>query len=162
MLKLTSYFKNLNPRDSKKFWKALKYLNKQQSTIHILQHGEQTTSTDLQKAELLNTFFSASFKKSHPPHTAFSPVPHPNMIPPLTKCTVPSLKLSTCYKDLKSLKPVGPDKISAQMLKYTASSIAPSVTKLFNLSIRLGRIPDCWKEAMIAPIPKSTSKSSDP
>ena len=63
---------------------------------------------------------------------------------------------------LEISKACGPDKISAQMLKYTASSIAPSVTKLFNLSICLGRIPDCWKEAMIAPIPKSTSKSSDP
>ena len=31
----------------------------------------------------------------------------------------------------------GPDKILAQMLKYTASSIAPSVITLFNLSIRL-------------------------
>ena len=39
------------------------------------------------------------------------------------------------------------------MLKYTVSSIAPSVIKLFNLSIHLGRIPDCWKEAMIVPIP---------
>ena len=28
-----NYFKNLNPRDSKKFWKAVKYLNKEQSTI---------------------------------------------------------------------------------------------------------------------------------
>ena len=52
-----NYFKNLNPRDSKKFWKAVKYLNKEQSTIPILQHGEQTASTDLQKAKLLNTFF---------------------------------------------------------------------------------------------------------
>jgi len=135
------YFKNLNPRDSKKFWKALKYLNKQQSTIHILQHGEQTTSTDLQKAELLHEYVLLSQFQQIPSHLSHH---HPNMIPPLTKCTVLSLMLSTCYKDLKSLKPVGPDKISAQMLKYAVSSIAPSVTKLFNLSIHLGRIPDCW------------------
>ena len=48
------------------------------------------------------------------------------------------------------------------MLKCTASCIAPSVTKLFNLSIRVGRIPDSWKESMITPIPKSSTKSSDP
>ena len=159
-----NYFKNLNPRDSKKFWKAVKYLNKQQSTIPILQHGEQTASTDLQKAELLNMFFSASFNKSHPPLTAFSPVPrtssqHDSTLDQMY-CTIPEVE--HLLHGLEISKACGPDKIFAQMLKYTVSSIAASVTKLFNLSIRLGRIPDCWKEAMIAPIPKSTSKSSDP
>ena len=48
------------------------------------------------------------------------------------------------------------------MLKHAALSIAQSVTKLFNLSIRVGRIPVDWKESMIAPIPKSATKSSDP
>ena len=75
-------------------------------------------------------------------------------------CTIPEVE--HLLHGLEISKVCGPDKISAQMLKYTVSSIAPSVTKLFNLSICLGRIPDCWKEAMIAPIPKSTSKSSDP
>ena len=104
-----NYFKNLNPRDSKKFWKPVKYLNKQQSIIPILQHGEQTANTDLQKAELLNTFFSASFNKSHPPLTAFSPVPSTSSQHDFTldqMYCIPSLKLSTCYKVLKSLKPV--------------------------------------------------------
>ena len=36
----TDYFKNLNPRDAKQFWKAVKYLNKQQATIPTLQQGE--------------------------------------------------------------------------------------------------------------------------
>ena len=75
-------------------------------------------------------------------------------------CTIPEVE--HLLHGLEISKACGPDKISAQMLKYTVSSIAPSVTKLFNVSICLGRIPDCWKEAMIAPIPKSTSKSSDP
>ena len=47
------------------------------------------------------------------------------------------------------------------MLKSTASSIAPSIHKLFNLSIRLGRIPHQWKHSMIVPIPKST-RMADP
>ena len=63
-------------------------------------------------------------------------------------CTISEVE--HLLQGLEVSKACGPDKISAQMLKYTASSIAPSVTKLFNISIRLGRIPDCWKEAMIA------------
>ena len=53
----------------------------------------------------------------------------------------------------------GPDGISAQMLKGTAHSIASSLTKLFNISIRQGRFPECWKTSSVVPIPKSANPS---
>ena len=43
-----------------------------------------------------------------------------------------------------------------RMLKYTATSIAPSLTKLFNISITLGRFPTCWKTSSVVPVPKSS------
>ena len=45
------------------------------------------------------------------------------------------------------------------MLKFTASSITPAITKLFNLSIKLGKLPREWKAARINPIPKQGSRS---
>ena len=45
------------------------------------------------------------------------------------------------------------------MLKNTASSIAPSITDLFNYSLQCGQLPAQWETAMIVPIPKSTNKS---
>ena len=42
---------------------------------------------------------------------------------------------------LDKSKATGPDGISATMLKCTATSIAPSVTWLFNLSIQSGKVP---------------------
>ena len=56
-------------------------------------------------------------------------------------------------------KACGPHQISARMLKVTASSIAPSITKLFNISIRTGKLPDQWKLSMVVPIPKSSNLS---
>ena len=53
----------------------------------------------------------------------------------------------------------GPDGFSAQMLKGTAHSIAPSLTKLFNISISQGRFPECWKTSSVVPIPKSANRS---
>ena len=47
----------------------------------------------------------------------------------------------------------GHDNISARMLKATALSITSAVTKLFNISIRLGEIPNEWKMARVSPIP---------
>ena len=53
----------------------------------------------------------------------------------------------------------GPDGISAQILKGMAHSIAPSLTKLFNISIRQGNFSECWKTSSVVPIPKSACLS---
>ena len=53
----------------------------------------------------------------------------------------------------------GPDLVSARMLKHTATSISPAVTRLFNMSLSLGRLPSEWKSALVVPIPKSQHKS---
>ena len=45
------------------------------------------------------------------------------------------------------------------MLKNTASSIAPSISDIFNYSLQCGQLPMQWKTAMIVTIPKSTNKS---
>ena len=46
------------------------------------------------------------------------------------------------------------------MLKSTACSIAPSLTKLFNHSIASGIFPEAWKHARIVPIHKKGDKVS--
>ena len=38
-------------------------------------------------------------------------------------------------------------------------SITPAVTQLFNISIRLGEVPNEWKIARVSPIPKSNNHS---
>ena len=48
----------------------------------------------------------------------------------------------------------GDDDISAIMLKSTALSITEVVTKMFNMSISLGELPEEWKTSRITPIPK--------
>ena len=48
----------------------------------------------------------------------------------------------------------------ATMLKHTASSIAPSVTALFNLSIQSVQVPAEWKKSQVVPIPKSSDQAS--
>jgi len=45
------------------------------------------------------------------------------------------------------------------MLKETALSMTPAVTKLFNMSINLGVLRDEWKIARVSPVPKSSTRS---
>ena len=46
------------------------------------------------------------------------------------------------------------------MLKGTVSSITPSFTKMFNLSIKTGSFPQSWKCARVVPIPKGGDLSN--
>ena len=60
-----SYFQRLNPKKPKDFWRAMKYLNKQQSTIPTLvdEHEVEATS-NIEKADMLNSFFCKCFNPS--------------------------------------------------------------------------------------------------
>ena len=65
------------------------------------------------------------------------------------------------FINAKCIKSMGPDGISAIMLKSVASSISSSLTRPFNLLLSSGVVPNSWKRARIVPIPKSSqSKSS--
>ena len=72
-------------------------------------------------------------------------------------CTVD--EIFSLLKSLDVSKANGPDGISARMLKFTAHAIAPSLTRLFNISIRFGRFPTCWKASLVVPVPKSSKPS---
>ena len=67
-------------------------------------------------------------------------------------CKVEDVFEMLCTLDLS--KASGPDGISGRMLKNTACSIAPALTKIFNLSISTGIVPDEWKLSHVVSIPK--------
>ena len=45
-------------------------------------------------------------------------------------------------------------------LKRTADVLAPSLSVVFRLLVRLGNLTACWREANVTPIPKGPSSSS--
>ena len=56
-------------------------------------------------------------------------------------------------------KACGPENIPGRILKETAREIAPSLCRLFNLSLTLGVFPAAWKRANITPIFKQEDPS---
>ena len=60
----------------------------------------------------------------------------------------------------KSVKSSGPDNIPARLLKEGAAEIAPSLTRLFNLSLLQASILAAWKEAHIIPLHKKGDRSN--
>ena len=157
-----AYFSNLNPKNLKTFWKAMKYLNKSQCSIPTLSHGDATVQTDIGKANLLNSFFSSCYNLSHSPlvPSEYHNFQSPQECPEEFLCNEEEV-----YRLLSTLdvtKANGPDEISARMLKHTATSITPLITNLFNLSLRTGHIPSEWKQSLVVPIPKSNNNKGSP
>ena len=156
------YFENVNSCDQKVFWKAIKMLNTTTSTSSIptltsSSDGLQATSSN-EKAKLLNHYFFSCFNQCLPPLT------DEDLQAPISPSCPESILIAeeyvaTALLKLDVSKSTGIDGVSSRMLKYTALNIAPSLTKLFNLSIIAG-CPDDWKIARIVPIPKANDMSS--
>ena len=105
----------------------------------------------------LYLFFCSCFNRSH------SPIQHQDT-PASSDCPEEILcSESEVYNMLAALdmmKASGSDGISARMLKSTAFSIAPSLTKLFNQSLSTGILPLPWKKSLVVPIPKNQELSN--
>ena len=154
------YFDSLSTAGNKKFWKTVKLLNKQQVSIPTLQEDGVSAVTDEEKSNMLNEYFSKCWNHSEPllsDSFVKDPVEQDDSTVDLLCSTDEIIHL---IQGLDITKANGPDGISARML--TASSIAPSLTKLFNLSISRGHFPTPWKGARVVPIPKSSSAKCSP
>ncbi len=137
----SAYFKNVNPSNKKEFWKAIKHLSKQKSSIPSLSLNGVTASTDSAKATMLNNFFFSCFNSAVPPLCPFSDDSSTSYsyCPDDFLCTED--EVSALISSLNTSKANGPDGISTRMLKGTLSSIVPSLTRLFNISIKTGEFP---------------------
>ena len=82
----------------------------------------------------------------------FSP-PTPPATPPMAFHTV---QVKMMLYRLKPGKAVGPDDISPRLLKTCSSELCGILTHLFNLSLRLQKVPRLWKTSCLVPVPKKT------
>ena len=158
----SKYFKDLQNNDSKAFWKAIKLLNKQKSLIPPLlsPDGSKKAENSKEKATLLNLFFHECFNRCLLPLAPQPSFLYPDDCPAYLLCS--EGEVFDLISSLDASKSSGPDGISARMLKEVSSSVTPPLTKLFNLSLSTGILPDSWKIARIVPIPKSTQNTTSP
>ena len=59
---------------------------------------------------------------------------------------------------LNTNKACGPDGVTARLLREASSSIVPSIARLFNCSLALGKLPCEWKNANVSPVFKKGDK----
>lgn len=140
-----NYLRCINSRDAKQFWKAVKYLNKAQSSIPVLKMDEVSVHSDVEKADMTSEYFTTCFNQNIPPLDPGVPEDLDEGYASTEEFLCTTEEVFHLLVSLDTSKSSGPDGISACMLKLTAGSIAPSVTTMFNLSLKIGCMPVGWK-----------------
>jgi hypothetical protein len=145
---------NANPRS---FWSLAKRKNKNSSFPQTMRWKDEIAETPHGKAELFNRFFCSVFTKTPPQHIA--PHVEVTMDPHLGNITAEEDFVLKQLKKLDISKATGSDGIPSIILKQCAEELAPSLTRVINLSLRTGIVPNVWKKATVCPIHKKGSKS---
>ena len=156
--KLTDKLQNQNigPKD---WWKTLKHFIKpgQTKTIPPLYKEGQTFSVDVDKANLLNSFFTEQTllddSQANLPETLNVPN---NTLDSLS--TTPD-GVKQILKTLPLGKAAGPDRINNRILKELSEPLSLPLCDLFNFSLSSGKVPKIWKQANVTPIHKKDDPS---
>ena len=136
----------------KRFWSFVKTSSTLRTNPIILRDDQRVATDRLSRANLLNSFFTSIFT----PAGAEPPVPSDTVQPTsnqrLSDIQLTVSEVAAVLENLDPSKASGPDNIPGRLLKGTAREIAPSLCRLFNLSLSLGSVPSSWKRANITPV----------
>ena len=142
----------------KRFWGLLKTKTKNKNIPENIHNEDVTENTSIGKAKLFNNFF----------YSNFSSTANDSNLPPINEVRnqhLCSLNVSIAetrlvLDNIDPNKATGPDNISGRILKECSKEISPSLTALFNLSLRTGLVPLLWKSANVTPVFKKGEKSN--
>ena len=107
-------------------------------------------SDNMGKTEVLNRQCKSVFTEE--PVTSDLPNKGPSPYPDICHFTIVEEGVLHLLSTLNIHKACGPDQINAIFLKQTSTVITSLITKLFQMSLYSGEIPDDWKTAYVSPI----------
>ena len=127
-----------------------------------------SASGTVEEANRLNNFFNRFDQpRSSPLQPPLLLLPDNNIVPP-SPPPLPSPQPSPCITidqvrgELRKIRPrkaAGPDKVPPRLLKTCAAELGEPLQHIFNLSLRLGKVPTLWKTSCIVPVPKKNRPS---
>jgi len=155
---------NENKCDASGLWKTLKTVlpGKSNHDIQAIATESGLTNDKQKVADTINEFFSTigenlakKFESNHE-YQNESLVDVKNCFKFTTICEDQVFKI---LQSLDSKKATGLDGVSSRLLKAGATPLASPLTKLFNLSLSSGQVPQQWKTARVTPLFKEGSKT---
>ena len=138
---------------NKTFWSFIKHLKKDNITIPTLLDNGVEGSDDVSKIEVLNRQFKSAFTND----SAISDLPNkgPSPYPHICHFTNAEEGILHLLSALNIHKTCGPNQINAIFLKQTSTVITSLITKLFQISLHSGEIPNDWKTVYVSPVLKN-------
>ena len=121
--------------------------------------GNLVTDAALQ-AEMLNDYFSSVFTKENlnrvPQATEVFKGTHKEF---LESIFINEDLVKKKLDKLDTNKSQGPDEIHPKLLYELRQELSSTLTKIFNLSIQTGIVPQDWRDANVTPLHKKGSKA---
>ncbi|TWW55971.1 hypothetical protein D4764_09G0010210 [Takifugu flavidus] len=115
----------------------------------------QSTVPPVPPSPSLMTFSSHIPDTSHSGPCPCPPPPPPPPTPPCSSLSLTPHQMRKALKKNKARKAMGPDGINSRLLKSCADQLCGIFSYTFNLSVKLGRVPQVWKTSCIVPVPKT-------
>ena len=115
------------------------------------------TENDQEKTEVLNSFFSSVFTNEN---TENIPSFEKRTDELLTKIEITQDDMYRALRKLNPSKSPGPDQLHPRILKELSQELSYPLFKLFNRSLKEGKVPSAWKLAEVVPIFKKGNKTS--
>ena len=136
--------------DPKRFWAYVKSKGQDSQGVSPLKNSEGFLQSDSKKkADILNKQFQSVFTKED---TKSNPDKGESPYKDMQEIVITEQGVLKLLLDIDPKKATGPDNISAAILRTAAEELAPVYTKLFQLSLDTGYVPNDWKEAWVVPI----------
>ena len=135
----------INP---KRLWAVLKTRSKSrnipQSVSMATGNLRATADTPEEIADMFNNYFTSVFSASQEDKEDNGVGKFPAAESPFSDIVLHVGEVEAVLKSLDPNKATGPDEIPARILKVSATSIAPSLCKLFNRSLATYRLSGSW------------------
>ena len=142
------------------WWKTLKYFIKpdQTSTIPPLSREGVIYCNDVEKSNILNTYFIEQTILDEDNATLLQTIPLPNY--KLDSISVTPDEFQSTLQTLQLGKPAGSDSINNRLLKELAQSLSFPLSDIFNYSLSTGKLPSIWELPNVIPLYKKDDPSN--
>ena len=140
------------------FWRYVNSNRKKRKSIpDLIKTDKSKATTDLEKAEVLNSQFSSVFTSED--LSTLPEFPEVNILKTLDTISITEVSIAKKLKKLRSDKSPGPDDVHPHLLKTFADSFAPVLNKIFTISLESEELPSLWKTGIITALYKKGKKS---
>ena len=147
---------NFNKNNSKKTWDSMKQIVGMNKKSDCLNLSEDATEYSNKLNQFYNRFDTHNFKEKSKEVLAnimHTTEDHEDIF-------IKEFEVKTVFQKINPRKASGPDNVKGKVLKSCLNELSFIFTYIFNLSLKVHRVPIGWKTAEIIPVPKKPKVST--